>query len=108
MSGQSPPRFFGILLAVLGAALALGGFNMLQQGDNAYFLVAGLGISISGILIALGKLFGAWLYAATFAVMVVWSFSELGADFGQLLPRIMIPALLCFYIFSNRVRDRLA
>lgn len=108
MSSQNPPRVLGALLAVLGAALAFGGFSMLQQGDNAYFLVAGLGILASGACIALGKLAGAWLYAATFAVMVVWSLSETGPNPGQLLPRILVPALLCFYIFSSRVRDRLA
>ena len=107
MASQNPPRVLGILLAVLGTALALGGFSLLLQG-GAYFLVAGLGIMVSGILIALGKLAGAWSYAATFAVMVVWSFLEVGANPGQLLPRLLVPAVLCIYIFSSRVRDRLA
>jgi quinoprotein glucose dehydrogenase len=108
MSNQNPPRVLGGLLAVLGVALILGGYGLLQQGDSAYFLVAGLGICLSGILVALGKLLGAWFYAATFALMVVWSFVETKGDFGQLLPRILVPAVLCAYIFSGRVRPRLS
>lgn len=107
MSVQNPPRVFGGLLAVLGVVMAYGGLTLLQQGDNAYFLVAGLGVLISGILIALGKSMGASLYALTFAVMAVWSFAEVGANFGQLMPRILLPAVVCFYIFSGRVRPRL-
>jgi glucose dehydrogenase len=108
MSDQSPPRVLGVLLAVLGAALALGGFKILQQGGGAYFLVVGIGILVSGVLVARGKMLGAKVYAATFAIIVLWSFAEIGPVFGALVPRILVPALICWYLFSSRVRERLA
>ena len=108
MSESDPPRFLGGLLALLGLCLAFGGYGLMRQGDSAYYLVAGLGIAVSGVLVALGKMLGAWLYAATFAVMVAWSIAEVGADVGQLLPRILVPGVLCAYLFSGRVRPRLS
>lgn len=102
----TPPRLFGALLAVLGLALAVGG-TTLGLSAGLYFIVAGAGVVLSGVLIALGKALGAWLYLATFVAMAVWSFVEVGADVNQLLPRLLLPALLCGYIYSSRVRPRL-
>ena len=70
-------------------------------------LVAGLGVLVSGILIARGKLVGAWLYAVVFLLMVVWSVTELGGNVDALLPRLALPGLICAYIFS-KVRAQLA
>lgn len=107
MSDEQPPRIFGSLLAVLGAALAVGGVTLIQKGDSPYFLVAGLGILAAGVLIAMGKMLGAWAFLCTFALMVVWSLVEVGANVGLLLPRILLPGLFCAYIFSGRIRPRL-
>jgi len=108
---QSPPLTFGILLSTLGALLAGGGIYLLSLGEplvgSAYFIVAGLGVLVSGILIARGKLVGAWLYAVVFLLMVVWSVTELGGNVDALLPRLALPGLICAYIFS-KVRAQLA
>jgi quinoprotein glucose dehydrogenase len=108
----SPPRTFGVLLATLGALLAGGGIYLLSIGvpltGSAYFIVAGLGVAFSGILMARGKLAGAWLYAAVFLLMVVWSVVELGGNVDALLPRVALPGLICAYIFFSNLRARLA
>ncbi len=106
-SDEQPPRVLGSLLALLGVALAVGGISLMQQGDSPYFLVAGLGILASGVLIAMGKMVGAWAFLATFVLMVAWSLAEVGANIDHLLPRILLPGLFCAYIFSARVRPRL-
>jgi len=109
---QAPPRTFGFLLASLGALLAVGGFYLLSLGEppisTAYFVVAGVGVSLSGMLIARGRLVGAWLYAAVFLLMIVWSFVELDGDFQAALPRIALPGLICAYIFLTKFRERLS
>ena len=109
---QAPPRTFGFLLATLGVLLAGGGFYLLSLGappvSAAYFVVAGIGIFLSGMLIARDMLIGAWLYAAVFLLMVVWSFIELGGDVQAALPRIALPGLICAYIFLSKFRERLA
>jgi glucose dehydrogenase len=105
---NAPPRSFGALLAFLGFAFSAGGVNLMLQGDNAYFLVVGLGILISGVLIAQGKMMGAWVYLGVFALIVMWSVVETGFDLGKLLPRVFMPALICIYVFTSRVRSRLS
>ncbi len=108
MSNTKSPRAFGVLLAVFGAVMSIGGIKLITMGDNAYFLIVGIGILLSGVFISLGKLLGAYTYGVTLAVVVIWSFLEVGLDMGQLLPRIAVPILIGLYIFSNRVRARLA
>lgn len=88
--------------------MSLGGASILHMGGSAYFIAAGLGILLAGVLIALGKIAGAWVYAAVVVGMAGWSLAEVGADFGQLLPRLAIPILICLYIFSDKVRPRLS
>lgn len=109
---QAPPLTFGILLSILGALLAGGGAYLLSLGEpliaSAYFIVAGLGVAISGVFIARGKVAGAWLYAAIFLVMIVWSVAELGSNVDALLPRLALPGLICAYIFFSKVRAQLA
>ena len=109
---QSPPLTFGVLLTILGALLASDGIFFLSHGvplvGSAYFIVAGLGVVFSGILIARGKLVGAWLYAGVFLLMVIWSVVELGGNIQALLPRVALPGLICAYIFSSKFRERLA
>lgn len=107
-TSSNPPRNFGALLTVFGIALAIGGINLLRVGDNAYFLVVGLGVAASGVLIALGRLAGARLYLATFAVVVIWSLADHRGNFSQALAQIFLPGLLCAYIFSGRIRSRLS
>ena len=108
MSNVKPPRALGVLLALLGIALVVGGVNYLSLGGNAYFLVIGLGVAASGILLALGKKLGLYFYGITLAVLFVWSVIESGANVGTLLPRIALPLIIGVYVFSGKVRSRLS
>src|SRR2546430_11432411 len=68
----APPRTLGILLTILGAVLSLAGIYLLAIGGSTlYFLVAGIGISASGVFIAAGKRTGMYLYFVTFGVMFI-------------------------------------
>lgn len=40
--------------------------------------------------------------------MLIWSVAELGGNVQAILPRVFLPGLLCAYIFSSKVRERLA
>ena len=106
--GPPPPRTLGILLAVLGGALALGGLSLLvMSGASPYFLVAGIGIACSGALIATGKRLGLYLYFATFALMFVWSLVETGGELGIMMSRLVVPALIGAYLLTEKVRSPL-
>ncbi len=104
----APPRTLGILLTVLGAALGLGGVILLVMGSaSPYFLVAGIGIAASGVLIAVGKRIGLFLYFATVGLMLIWSLMETGLDPGKMITRLALPVLIGIYLLSGKVRVRL-
>ncbi len=48
------------------------------------------------------------MYALTLAIVWIWALIDTHGAFGQLVPRVALPTLLAFYIFSSRVRSRLA
>lgn len=83
MDDSNPPRLFGLLLALLGAALVVGGIGLLRAGDSAYFLAVGIGAAAAGLLMAQGRLLGAWVYAAALAMVVAWSLAEVGMDLPE-------------------------
>lgn len=65
MDDRKLTRVFGVLLAIFGIALTIGGINLLSMGDGYYFLAVGIGVFLSGTLIAYGTLLGAYMYGAT-------------------------------------------
>jgi quinoprotein glucose dehydrogenase len=102
-----PPRTLGILLAVLGALLFVGGLWLLTRGASAYFLVVGLGLALSGMLLASGKKVGLIAYAITLAVIIAGSFLEEGMNTSKLVPRIAVPIVIGFYLTQAKVREAL-
>lgn len=100
-------KTFGIVLAAIGIAFMLGGINLVRMGDNPYFILVGVGILASGVLVSQGRRLGASVYGATVAFIVIWSLVDVGTSPGALLPRILMPSLLGLYILF-KVRPRLA
>ena len=107
MSQSRPTRLLGILLALFGAALMVAGIRLLTMGDNAYFLVIGVGVLATGVLVGQGKRAGLPVYGVTLAVILVWSTVEIGLVVSELLPRIALPIILGLYLFSERVKRHL-
>jgi quinoprotein glucose dehydrogenase len=105
--GTKPPRVLGILITIMGAALMAAGINFITRGDSPYFLVIGIGIVASGILMALGKRLGVYAYGLSLLVILVWSIIEEGMDISALLPRVAVPILLGVYVFSKKITGRL-
>ena len=108
-SGITPPRTLGILLTILGVLLAGSGLIlMVSLNATAYFPVIGVGIAVSGLLVASGKRAGLYVYFATFAVIVVWSIAETAGATGQLMPRLFMPTLIALGLAREKVRVRLS
>lgn len=91
--GRWPTTLFGIVLAVIGLVLALGGIRLVSLEGSWYYLVAGITMALSGVLYIRRHVLGAWLYAAVFAGTVVWAYSEIGTTFWGWVPR-MAPILV--------------
>ena len=96
MTDQSSKRGFGtwllvayaVVLAVLGAALAYEGGRLVAVGGSWYYVLAGIAVLVAGVLLALGKRAGLWLFGATLAATIVWALWEVGLDGWGLIPRL--------------------
>lgn len=84
----------GGLLAIIGLILASGGAYLATLGGSLYYLLAGIGLLIAGVMILRGRVAGAWIYAAVFALTLVWAIWESGADPWAYVPRLVGPTVL--------------
>lgn len=74
----------GILIALIGLVLAGGGAYLSSLGGSWYFLLMGLAMLVSGVLIARRKPLGAWLYAVALVLTAIWAVWDAGLDFWPL------------------------
>ena len=84
----------GIILALIGLVLLIGGVWLAVLGGSIYYLLAGLGLLASGYLLIRGNPSGAYLYLLVFALTIVWALWEVGLDPWALVPRVVGPAVL--------------
>jgi quinoprotein glucose dehydrogenase len=70
----------GVVYALIGLALACGGAWLAMLDGSIYYVIAGLGILITGVLLIAGHGSALWVYAA---VLVDWH-----ADLGGWRNRI--------------------
>lgn len=87
-------RIFAVLVALLGVPLVIGGGYLIALGGSIYYLLAGLGLIVSGVMMARLKPAGAWIYIAVFLLTVMWALWEVGLNGWALVPRIIAPAVL--------------
>lgn len=84
----------GVIIALLGLALAAGGIKLAGLGGSWYFLVGGVAMAISGVLIALRKPAGAWLFAAFLVGTAIWALLDVGLVFWPLFSRVFMFAAI--------------
>lgn len=85
---------FAAVIVLIGVLLAAGGLWLIVLGGSWYYLPAGLGLLIAGVLMWRTRLTGIWLYWAVFIATVIWAVWEVGFDMWALLPRVLAPAVL--------------
>ncbi|MBR9905052.1 MAG: membrane-bound PQQ-dependent dehydrogenase, glucose/quinate/shikimate family, partial [Gammaproteobacteria bacterium] len=92
--GKWPAIIVGLLLLIVGLALAFGGSKLVSVGGSAYYLIAGLSIIACGVLFTLRRGAALWLYALILFATLVWALWEVGLDWWQLVPRVAILCLI--------------
>lgn len=104
MASSSRPAFslpvliLGVLLALIGLILAVGGVWLALLGGSLYYALAGIGLVAAGALIILRRALGAWLYLGVFLLTAIWAFAEAGLNGWALVPRLLGPAILAFLV----------
>ena len=105
---QRPPRLYATVVFLIAAALTYGGVQLVLLGGSAYYLITGVVLILSAILLWQGRRLGAWLYAAMLVGTILWAFAEVGFDGWALVPRIVAPAILGLWLLLPHVRRGLA
>lgn len=95
----------GSVFVLLGLALAIGGAYLLTLGGSFYYLLAGLGVAVTGALLIVRRREALWLYALVLFGTTAWALVEVRLNWWQLLPRLDVWFALALWLwlpFVNR------
>jgi quinoprotein glucose dehydrogenase len=91
-------RLLGALLVLIGLMLGVGGAWLTVLGGSPYYVLAGLGLLVAGVLILRLKPAGATVYFVVFALTLVWALWETGLDGWALVPRLVAPLVILLLV----------
>ena len=94
-------RVLAAVLALIGLVLVIGGGWLLSLGGSFYYLLAGLGLLASAIMLWRLSLLGAWIYIGVFVLTVLWALWEVGLNGWALVPRVFAPAVLLLLVIAS-------
>ena len=104
MATGSTPRGIGRILKwllaglmiIIGLAIGIPGIKLVSLGGSLYFLVMGVAMLISALLIIKNRTSGIVLYAFAFIASAIWAVSDAGWDFWPLFSRLFTFGVLAF------------
>jgi quinate dehydrogenase (quinone) len=91
---KAAAALLGLVMITLGLALGIGGITLIGFGGSWYFALAGIAITVAGMLVVLRRRLGAWLYFATVLITAGWALWERGLQFWPLFSRLFALASL--------------
>jgi quinoprotein glucose dehydrogenase len=77
----------GLVYALVGLALACGGAWLAVLGGSLYYVVVGVGILITGVLLIAGRRSALWVQAVVLLATLIWAVNEVGFDWWPLAAR---------------------
>jgi quinoprotein glucose dehydrogenase len=100
----------GIVYGLIGIALLVGGVWLTALGGSLYYLLAGIGLLITGGLLIARRRAALWVYTVVLIGTLAWSVWEIGFDWWPLAARgdILFPLalwLLCPLVTRNLRSD---
>ncbi|MDB5891356.1 MAG: glucose dehydrogenase [Polaromonas sp.] len=78
---------FGLVLALIGMGLCAGGAWLAGLGGSWYYLIAGVGFVLSGVLLMALNPWALWSFALLVAGTLAWALWESGLDWWPLAAR---------------------
>lgn len=89
---------------VFGLLFLAGGGYLATLGGSWYFLIAGIGLTVSAVLLFKLRTLGAWLFAAVMVGSVIWALADVGLTFWPLISRLFalgVVSLLVALIYPS-------
>jgi membrane-bound PQQ-dependent dehydrogenase (glucose/quinate/shikimate family) len=86
---RRPPRVFAVVLILIGLTLAVGGVRLATLGGSFYYVLAGLAVLASGVLVWRRDRRGSLVYGLLLVATLVWSLYEVGLSYWALAPRLL-------------------
>ncbi|MFK3970868.1 glucose/quinate/shikimate family membrane-bound PQQ-dependent dehydrogenase [Pseudomonas sp. NPDC087358] len=83
---------------VFGLLFAAGGGYLVTLGGSWYFLLAGLGLIASAVLLFKRRVAGAWLFTAVMVLSLIWALVDAGLVFWPLVSRLFALAVLSLLV----------
>src|ERR1051325_3361767 len=80
-----------LVLLIIGFILALGGAYLVALGGSPYYVVAGVLLVITAVLMFRGEQLAIGVYVATFALTLIWALWESGFNGWAQVPRLLGP-----------------
>ena len=81
----------GLVLLATGLFFTIGGARLAMLGGSGYFLLAGIGTTLSAIQFFRRKASAVLLFALVFIGSLIWAPLDGGLDFWPLVSRLMVP-----------------
>lgn len=99
-----PPRIFATIVLLVAVAFLYGGVRLLMVGGSPYYLLAGVALLASSILLWRGDKLGSRIYGALLAATLLWSLDEVGTDLWALAPRLVFLSVLGAWLLTPFAR----
>ena len=78
----------GAVVALFGVAFTIGGGWLVSVGGTWYYLLAGLAMIVSGLLLITGRRAGVGIYVLVFIGTLLWTLWEAGGNYWGWIPRM--------------------
>lgn len=98
----------GVILVLLGVILGVGGIWLAILGGSWAYLVLGIGLTVTGVLLVRRRSIALGVYAALLLGTLAWALWEVGLDRWSLVPRGAFFALVGVWLlvpWINRTLD---
>ena len=87
-----------LLVLVIGLLMAVGGARLAWLGGSLYFVLCGVALTVSGILMLCRRRLGAVIYAVTMLATVVWALWDVGLETWPLISRLFAFGVLSLIV----------
>jgi quinoprotein glucose dehydrogenase len=90
--------FLGVALIPLGLVISGGGVWLIWLGGSPYYLIAGIGLVVSGIQLLRHQIAAVSVYFTIWLATLIWAYWEVGFNGWALVPRIVAPTLILAFV----------